>query len=120
MGSGPGNLTEPADCSCLSPGAPFDPGAPSRVVGVDETAGRFADVAVYRCPACARLWLSYQVEYEAVGGSGRWARGAISPEVAATVTPQDAPAVLAALPGYIFGGSYFGGTARVGSGPMPW
>ncbi len=46
--------SEPADCYCLSPEAPFDPGAPFRWVGVDETAGRFADVAVYRCPACAR------------------------------------------------------------------
>ncbi|MEO7178737.1 MAG: hypothetical protein ABIW83_07825 [Allosphingosinicella sp.] len=108
------------DCNCLSIEGLFSLGMPWRVVGVDETGGRFADVAIFKCEACGRLWLHYLVEHEAFRASGKWARGVVSAELARTITPQIAAVTLAALPSYIYGGSYFSGKVARGSGPMPW
>lgn len=91
-----------------------------RTVGIDTTAGRYADVEIYRCPDCGALWLRYFVEYEAFERSSRWARGLIAPDLAAAITPEQAPAHLGALPWVIFGGSWFGHGGRRGSGALSW
>lgn len=108
------------DCNCLSIEESFVLGMPWRVVGIDETDGRFADVAIFKCDACGRLWLRYFVEHEAFSASGKWARGVVSDELAQTITPQAAALALAALPSYIYGGSYFSGKVSRGSGTMTW
>jgi hypothetical protein len=108
------------DCDCLSIEVPFSLGTPWRVVGTDETEGRFADAAIFNCRACGRLWLHYMVEHEGFTASGKWARGVVSAELARTITPQAAAVALAALPWYIYGGSYFSGKVARGSGSMPW
>ncbi|MGA0606575.1 hypothetical protein ACO2Q0_11285 [Phenylobacterium sp. VNQ135] len=90
----------------------------SRPVGCDETEGRFADVTIERCRSCGRLWLRY--EYEAFSRSGRWARGRISDDEAATVTPETAIAYLNGLSWYLYGGSYFDGVGGRRSGAMRW
>jgi hypothetical protein len=94
------------DCHCMMP--PFDRrDFASRPVGVDETAGRFAEVSIETCPACGRHWLHYLVEYEGISRSGRWYRGLISEEVARTVRPEIALEVLQDLAWRFAGGSYF-------------
>ncbi len=85
----------------------------------DETEGRFADVAILQCTECGQLWLRYAVEYEAFPRSGRWARGLIDEASAQEMRSEAAADFLAALPGYVFGGSWFG-RVGAGSGPMYW
>lgn len=98
------------ECPCSSPDRAF--AADREDVGVDETNGRFGQVALLRCRSCARLWLDYHVAYEGFTGSGRWFRGVISEEQAATLQPATAAAVLSALEWHLYGGSYFGHSGR--------
>lgn len=107
-------------CDCAQADAPAATFTPWRRIGVDKTAGRFAEVEVLSCCKCGDLWLRYAVEYEGASRSGRWARGRVEADKATSLSPQGAPAHLESLPDYVFGGSYFGGTASEGSGPMPW
>jgi hypothetical protein len=96
-----------AACACTSP--PIDYRAfERRELGVDESGGRFADVAIDRCRECGREWLHYAYEIEAFSGSGRWYRGVVTPAQAAAATPATALAILAALPWHLYGGSYYG------------
>lgn len=93
-------------CQCLAP--PFR-AEDYRIapVGTDKTDGRFGDVSIATCKTCGKQWLRYQIEYEAFEKSGRWYRGAISPELAQTVTPETALAVFGQMEWYYAGGSYF-------------
>ncbi len=86
-------------------------------VGLDPTNGRFGEVTVDTCRACGASWLDYHVEYEGFTASGRWYRGRITAEQAATLTPAEAVPLLEALPWWISGGSYLGGVSR-GSGRL--
>jgi hypothetical protein len=107
------------DCRCERGDARHDE-FDSRFVGVDPTAARFAEVTLERCRSCGRLWLRYLVEHEAFSRSGRWARGPISEEDAATITPHQAEPFLNGLRHYLYGGSYFDGRWGRRSGPMDW
>jgi hypothetical protein len=94
------------DCRCLTP--PFDHrDFTSQPIGIDKTAGRFAEVTIETCRACGRRWLHYLVEVEGISRSGRWYRGLISDEVAQTVRPEAALGVLGSLAWRFAGGSYF-------------
>ena len=105
-----------ATCPCLRP-----PHARAdyseQAVGIDHTAGRFGEVSIRRCKRCARPWLHYFGEYEAFTASGRYFLGEISEEMAETVTPESAPAILASLQSYWRFGSYFGDRQGLSSGP---
>jgi hypothetical protein len=103
------------DCVCMHP--PLDYRDYSSVpIGTDETKGRFADVTIDTCKKCQSKWLKYQVEYAGFSRSGRWYRGQVPDEVARTVTPESAIAVLEKLDWYLYGGSYFDSTGRRGAG----
>ncbi len=78
-------------------------------VGIDTTAGRFAEVKVVECRDCGRTWLVYRWEIEAISRSGRWYAGVVPHDVTARVTPEAAPDVLQGLRWHLCGGSYFGG-----------
>jgi len=91
-----------------------------RHIGCDKTDGRFADVTIRRCSRCRRLWLRYQVEYEAFSRSGRWAEAPIDEAAAMTMTPEAAPDFLNRAEFYLFGGSHFGHAGRRRSGPISW
>ncbi len=105
------------DCVCLHP--PFHyRDYNSRLLGTDETKGRYAEVSVETCRKCGRLWLKYAVEYEGFSGSGRWYRGLISSGEAETVTPQNAQVVLEGLEWYFCGGTFLGSTGRLGQGKI--
>lgn len=113
------SATHKTGCLCEQGSACFSQfhGTP---LGCDKTAGRFADVTLYSCRTCNRLWLHYRVEYEAFVGSGRWARGLIPDDVAAAMTPERAVDYLHGLDWYLYGGSFFDGFTGCRSGPMRW
>lgn len=111
------SLAENGTCQCQAP----DAGAAvfvSQSLGVDTTAGRFGDVSLLTCKTCGSLWLHYFVVYEGISHSGRWYRGQITPPVAAALDPLTAVTLLAQLPGYFYGGSYFASTGQRGQGPV--
>lgn len=111
-------LSLAAICPCQAP----DAGASvfvSQSLGVDTTAGRFGDVSLLTCKTCGRLWLHYYLVYEGIPRSGRWFRGLVSPALAAALDPLTATQLLAQLPGYFYGGSYFASTGQWGQGPVP-
>jgi len=87
-------------------------------VGVDETNGRYGEVTLRTCRGCGRIWLHYLVEYEAFSQSGRWYTAVISPDVAASLTPERAVPILEGLPWHVFGGSHFRSTGKRGTGPI--
>ncbi len=105
------------ECRCMTP--PFDfRDYDIESLGIDETNGRFGDVTVETCKRCGAQWLRYFVEYEGMPSSGRWYRGLVSPEMLSGLTPDQAPAVLAGLPWYFYGGSYFETSGQKGCGPL--
>jgi hypothetical protein len=108
------------DCKCLDGGPICAPGDKARHLGVDTTAGRFADVTLRRCAGCGRLWLRYQVEYEAFTASGRWAEAPIDAASAAAMTPAAAAGFLERAPFHRYGGSYWGHGGKRGRGWLPW
>src|SRR5215218_5591577 len=87
-------------------------------IGVDETAGRFAEIEVGHCRRCGRYWLHYRWEIEAFSRSGRWYRGLISQAQAHTITPHNAASLLESLEWYFAGGSYYEGKIHRASGPL--
>ena len=100
------------ECPCLTGPhhyAQFD----RRFVGVDVPGGRFGEVEIWTCRRCGRPWLRYFWEAEGFTASGRWGCGPVSPEVAATVSPESALDTLEGLPFYFIGGSYFGDVGKV-------
>lgn len=106
-----------ADCVCMNP--PFhDADYDTTVIGVDKTSGRFAEVTIETCKRCGSLWLRYCYEIEAFSQSGRWYRGLVTPEVIAELQPEHAPVILAALPWYFYGGSYYQTTGQRGMGAV--
>lgn len=108
-------LSEP-DCSCLSPPFPHD-AFRTRSLGVDETAGRFAEVELVECQRCARTFLHYAFEIEGFSQSGRWYRAPVPllhPEPSATKAPH----ILSLAPFHYVGGSYFRSTGSLQKRPF--
>ena len=93
----------PQECPCI---AGHHQDFENRFVGVDRD---FGEVTVARCKRCGRFWLHYLMEYEYLTAAGRWFRGVITPEIAASVKPATAKEVLEGLDWYFRGGSAFGG-----------
>ena len=104
-------------CKCFDPAARYDTWDKT-YIGCDETNGRFGDVELFNCKTCGRCWLHYLVEYEAFTSSGRWYRGLIAPDQVASITPQNAVAILESLPWHFYGGSYFETYGKKGSGSI--
>jgi hypothetical protein len=105
------------ECRCMTP--PFHYlDYETTEVGVDDTKGRNGEVTVETCKACGSVWLRYFVEWEWLSESGRWYRGPVTPEMVEWLQPEQALELLASLPWYFYGGSYFRTTGRKGSGPI--
>jgi len=105
------------ECRCVTP--PFHYlDYETASLGVDETNGRYGEVTVETCKACGSIWLRYFVEYEFFKESGRWYRGRVTQELIESLKPEEALELLASLPWYFYGGSYFRTLGRVGSGPV--
>ncbi len=114
------DASTPGPCACQEDGPRYPESSTVTDLGVDQTDGRFADVAVNRCERCGQLWLHYQVEYEHISRSGRWACVPVSAAEAAGVTAETAEALIAARPWRIYGGSYWGHVGKRGSGQLLW
>jgi hypothetical protein len=114
-------MTEPVTvpCACDSPTARYDVFVEVGG-GVDTTNGRHADVSIRRCRHCGQHWVRYHVEYEAFSKSGRWARGKIADDLAATIAVEDVAEYIDALPSYFAGGSLFDSCGFARTGRMPW
>ena len=108
------------DCHCLVEGPRRPAVIDERFIGVDKTEGRFADVTLRRCARSQRLWLRYQVEYEAFSRSGRWAEAPIGGQAAATMTPEAAAEFVESAEFHIYGGSFWGHAGKRGCGRLPW
>ena len=108
------------ECPCLTEGlnSPYE--VDQHYLGCDHTEGRFADVTTRRCSRCGRMWLRYQVEYEAFTASGRWAEAPIDDETAQAMTPERAAVFLDEAEFYVFGGSFWGHAGRRGRGRLRW
>jgi hypothetical protein len=108
-----------AICSCHQTGPSAKHFKP---LGVDPTDGRFAEVSYRFCEHCSRRWLFYQFEIEGFSRSGRWYTGLFPYEepyrVGTDPKPEEAAGLFAAMPWYVYGGSYFGHAGERGSGPI--
>ncbi len=112
-----------SECLCATaPVAPFERfkplGREGRWIGVDDSSWRYADVTIKTCTGCDTKWLHYFYEHEAYQSSSRFYLGIVTPEVADSLSPQEASGVLESLPWYIMGGGYFRGKVYKGSGSI--
>jgi hypothetical protein len=101
-------------CPCLE-GETYFQNFEHRALGMDSNYG---EVSVNTCKHCGRRWLHYLMEYEYLSRSGRWFRGVVTPEVAASVKPDDAKRIIEGLDYYFRGGSAFGGNVIKTTGPL--
>ena len=101
----PASPDQSEDCECLKCNFPY-PNFESRELGVDCNYG---EASVHRCKRCGRYWLHYLMEYEYLTAAGRWFRGVITPEVAASANAESTKQILESLEWYFRGGSAFGG-----------
>jgi hypothetical protein len=101
-------------CPCLD--GDFSYRHDERYVGTDRN---YADIFVRLCKRCGRYWLHYRVEYEAFPRSGRWFSGIVSPQIARSVSPDEALRVFEGLGWYYCSGSYFDSKVHKSSGPVP-
>lgn len=92
-------------CPCLE-GDTYHQNFDERSLGVDRELG---EATVWRCKRCGRSWLEYHVEYEYLTAAGRWFRGLITPEVAASADAASAKRILEGLDWYFRGGDALGG-----------
>ena len=104
----------PDECPCLRGDVDYRD-FETRVLGVDRDYG---EASVLRCRRCGRHWLEYFVEYEYLTASGRWLRGVITPEIAASAKATSAKRILEGLEWYLRGGSAFGGQVFRTSGDL--
>ena len=108
------------DCHCLVEGPRHPAVVDECFIGVDKSEGRYADVTLSRCTRCQRLWLRYQVEYEAFSRSARWAEAPIDEQAAAAMRPEAAAAFLDDAEFHFYGGSFWGHAGKRGHGRLPW
>jgi hypothetical protein len=105
---------EPAEtCACFH--TPYQSLSWIKELGMDA---HFAEVSILACSVCGQNGLRFFYELEAFTASGRWYLGAIDPQQAANLTVENAQKILENLGWYFYGGSYFGGKIRKGSGMM--
>lgn len=98
-------MEQEQECPCLQ-GETYYQNFEERSLAVDS---KFSEVTIWRCKRCGRYWLEYCVEYEHLTAAGRWFRGMITPEVAASTAAVSAKSILEGLDGYFRGGSAFCG-----------
>jgi hypothetical protein len=110
-------MPEQNDCPCLQ-GDVYHQSFEGKSLGMDDDYG---EVSIKRCKRCGRYWLHYLMEYEYLTRAGRWFRGLITPEMAASVTTATAKSTLESLDWYFRGGSAFGGKViRTNSGQLKY
>ena len=104
------------ECECKEPRL-WDCEDKGEYVGLDMTNSRHGEVWLYQCPNCSSNWLFYRVEYPSYSQSGRWFRAIISAEAAMNIMPQDAEVLINSSNYRVIGGSYFGSSGVIRTGP---
>jgi len=112
------NTSQPkVNCSCLE-GDSYYQKFEEKALGSDSDYGK---ASILRCKRCGRYWLRYLMEYEYLTAAGRWFRGLVTPEIAASATAANAKNILESLEWYFRGGSAFGGkVTRTRSGDLKY
>lgn len=111
-------MTERTACKCMTP--PLD----YRDFETHSASDQFSDdryggeITVEACKHCGMNWLRYFVEYPAFTSSGRWCRGIVTDDELSKLTTDNALSFLESLPWYLYGGSYFETTGKLGKGPF--
>ena len=113
-------MNMPSSCRCHEIGINASNQGEEQHLGVDETAGRFADVTLQRCAICGTLWLHYRVEYEGFSGSGRWGMAQIDEATAAIMTPEAAADYIDRRAWCVIGGSFWDSAGKRLKGPLRW
>lgn len=98
-------MEQQQECPCLE-GDTYYQNFDERALGADRD---FGEASVWRCKRCGRYWLEYHVEYEYLTAAGRWFRGVITSEAAASARAESAKQILEGLDWYFRGGDAFGG-----------
>jgi hypothetical protein len=102
-------------CTCEKP--PFNyADFRSSQLGIDHTNGRDAEVSIFQCKLCQRIWINYLVEFEHYSKSGRWYRGIISKKERSEIKPENVVEYLENIEWYLYGGSYFESAGMIGQG----
>lgn len=102
-------------CACFQPDAQHIEFEKETVyIGSDPTRGRFGETQIKSCVSCARLWLHYQVEYEAQSASGRWFRTLIPADSVLLINPFSSVAFIENSPWFFYGGSAYDSTGKMG------
>lgn len=102
-------------CKCMTPPLSYldfedAPGVPS--FRDDKWGG---EVSVERCKHCGTHWLQYFIEYPAFTSSGRWCRAPVTEDDLRELTSDAVLGFVAHRPRYLYGGSYFNSTGKVGT-----
>jgi hypothetical protein len=88
------------ECSCLNEGTCDQDTVEVKSLGANSD---FADATILKCRRCGRYWLHYFIEYEYLTAAGRWFRGVITPETAASADAASAKKILEGLQWYFRG-----------------
>lgn len=104
-------------CACEKP--PFSQhDFRNSALGTDHTNGRHAEVSIFQCKLCQRIWIQYLLEYEHSSNAGRWYRGIVSKKERPAITPENTVNYLESLEWYLYGGSFFNSTGAIGEGKI--
>ena len=87
-------------------------------IGTDMTDCRYGEVSIEKCIHCNSKWLKYFVEYEGFSKSGRWFMCLINNDDIDTITPENSVDYLDKADWYIYGGSYYESSGKIGSGKI--
>ena len=96
-----------SDCHCMkSPFYYLD--FDSADLGKDKTDKvNETEVTIETCKACGSKWIRYFFVHPGFGRSGTWYRGLITEEMAKSVRPDEAVALIESLEWYFRGGSFY-------------
>jgi len=105
-------------CKCMTPPLnylDYEVDSVSNSIGEDEYGG---EITIKKCIYCGTKWLQYFVEYPAFTSSGRWCQGVVTDDALSKLSSNNALGYLESLPWYLYGGSYFSSSGRLGKGPF--
>lgn len=73
-------MEQQGECPCLQ-GDTYYQNFEERSLGVDRD---FGEATVWECKRCGRYWLECHIDCENLTAAGRWFRGVVNPDVAAS------------------------------------
>lgn len=105
-------------CKCMTPPLHYqdvEQDAAGDLFQEDRWGG---EITVERCKSCGTKWIRYFIEYPAFTSSGRWCRAPVTDEVLRNLSADEVLAYIVNQPLYLYGGSFFGSSGKVGTRPV--